>query len=101
MPTRFPLTAVISVALLLAACADRSANIMGAGPSAGCHAVGAAGVLGQRLDERVMQEALRDSGALRTRVIPPGVVGVTGDVDPMRLNIQLDAQGRIHRMVCG
>ncbi len=73
---------------------------MGASSGLGCHAAGAASVLGNSLDEHTLQEALRGSGALRSRVIQAGGVA-SPDVDPMRLNIQVDADGRIRRMVCG
>lgn len=94
-----PLTACL--ALVLTACAAPSTRTMGAGPSTGCHAAGAASLLGQPLDEPVLMQALRDSGALRSRVLPAGAAAIAGSADPMRLNIQLDAQGHIHRMVCG
>ena len=85
---------------VLAGCTTASTRVMGAPSGLGCHAAGASAVLGSSLDEHTLQEALRGSGALRSRVIQPGGVGTT-DVDPMRLNIQLDADGRIRRMVCG
>ena len=95
------IAAVLSTSVILAACGSPSANVMGAAPSTGCHAAGAQALLGQRLDDMVLQEALRDSGALRTRVLPPGSAAMAGNADPMRLNVELDPQGRIHRMVCG
>jgi len=95
------LAAVLSTSMILTACGSPSANVMGAAPSTGCHAAGAQALLGQRLDDMVLQDALRDSGALRTRVLPPVSAAVAGNADPMRLNLELDAQGRIHRMVCG
>lgn len=87
------------VSAALAACADRSTATMGAG-AATCHAAGAQSLLGQRLDEHVLQEALRASGGLRSRVLQPGAQPAA-NADPMRLNIELDGEGRIHRMVCG
>lgn len=72
---------------------------MGAAES-GCRAAGAQAVLGRPFDDMTEAEALRASGGLRTRVIPPGGV-VTMDHDPMRLNIELDDAGNIRRMRCG
>jgi hypothetical protein len=73
---------------------------MGAAPAT-CRAAGAEALLGQKLDDHVREEALRDSGGLRSRVIPAGAAATMNDADPMRLNIELDAEGRIHRMRCG
>lgn len=98
---RTSILSLLAGVAVLAACADRSTTAMGAAPSGGCHAAGAQAVLGQRFDDRVMREALRGSGALRSRILPPGSATSVGDVDPMRLNIELDAQGHVHRMRCG
>lgn len=87
-------------AAALCGCAASSTKVMGAAPSSGCHAAGAQAVLGQTFDEHTLQEALRGSGGLRSRVLQPGALATT-DVDPMRLNIHVDEQGRIRRMVCG
>ncbi len=88
------------VAAALSACASRSTSVMGAGP-ASCHAAGAQALLGQKLDDHVLEQALRDSGGLRSRVVPAGAAITNDRPDPMRLNIELDAQGRIHWMRCG
>ncbi|MHB1123542.1 MAG: I78 family peptidase inhibitor [Ramlibacter sp.] len=89
-----------SVLAVLAACAGSpdTASMGAAEPV--CRAAGAEALLGRQLNEMVLAEALRASGGLRTRVIPPGGV-VTLDHDPMRLNIELDAAGTIRRMRCG
>jgi hypothetical protein len=97
---RHPFTIILCAAVLGGCAASSSTRVMGGASGLGCHAAGAAGVLGSRVDEHVLEEALRGSGALRSRVIQPGGVGTT-DVDPMRLNIQVDDTGRIRRMVCG
>ncbi len=72
---------------------------MGAAQSA-CRAAGAQAVLGRPFNDMTETEALRASGGLRTRVIPPAGV-MTMDHDPMRLNIELDDAGNIRRMRCG
>jgi hypothetical protein len=97
---RYPFTIILCAAVLGGCAASSSTKVMGGASGLGCHAAGASAVLGSSLDEHVLQEALRGSGALRSRVIAPGSSATT-DVDPMRLNIQLDEAGHIRRMVCG
>jgi hypothetical protein len=87
-------------AAAVSACASHSTSVMGAGP-ASCHAAGAQALLGSKLDEHVLEQALAASGGLRSRVVPAGAVITNERPDPMRLNIELDAQGRIHWMRCG
>lgn len=90
----------IAAAAALAACAaSPDTAVMGAAESV-CRAAGAQAVLGRPFNDMTEAEALRASGGLRTRVIPPGGV-VTMDHDPMRLNIELDDAGNIRRMRCG
>lgn len=89
-----------AVAAALAACAPSPETAsMGAAPSV-CRAAGAQALLGQQLTDAVLAEALRAAGGLRTRVVPPDAV-VTMDHDPMRLNVEVDADQRIRRMRCG
>lgn len=94
MALRLTLTAV--VLLSLAACAGDSSRI----PQAQCHAVGAEGVLGKTADEQVIDQAIRGAGAMRSRVIKPGA-SVSTEIDPLRLNIEVDETGRIRRLRCG
>ncbi|HWI81797.1 I78 family peptidase inhibitor [Ramlibacter sp.] len=92
--------ALATAAAALAGCAARPDTAsMGMGESR-CRAAGAQAVLGRQLDAVTAAEALRSSGGLRTRVIPPGGM-VTLDHDPMRLNIEVDDRGTIRRMRCG
>ena len=86
--------------LALAACADRPPTATMGINAATCRAAGAEAVLGRQVSDLVLDEALRASGGLRTRVIPPGGM-VTLDHDPMRLNIEVDDSGKIRRMRCG
>jgi hypothetical protein len=97
---RSALLIVGCLAATLCACADRSTSTMGAA-AATCRAAGAQALLGQKVDEHVLEQALRSSGGLRSRVVPAGAAITTDHADPMRLNIELDAEGRIHRMRCG
>jgi hypothetical protein len=92
---------LITVALTQAACGSlfgsTSASGMGA---ARCTAANAKEYLGQELEPHTVDEARAHSGALRSRVIKPGDP-VSTDVDPLRLNIELAPNGRIHRLRCG
>jgi hypothetical protein len=95
------LIALATGVFVLAGCAGSSTSRMGAGIApAQCHAAGAEAVLGQPIEAQLVEQALAGSGALRSRVIRPGQA-VTLDLDPLRLNIELDADGRIHRLRCG
>lgn len=85
-----------AVLLSLAACAGDSTRI----PQAQCHAVGAEAVLGKNVDEQIVDQAIQGSGAMRSRVIRPGA-SVTQELDPLRLNIEVDETGRIRRLRCG
>lgn len=84
----------------LGGCAQSAGTASMGAPPAQCRAAGAQSVLGRPFNDMTEAEALRASGGLRTRVIPPGGV-VTMDHDPMRLNIELDDAGTIRRMRCG
>ena len=97
-PAKHPRTFAFACLLALVACADQPPRE--GIQDARCHAAGAESVLGRNLDARVIEEAIAGSGALRTRVIRPGSSATT-DLDPLRLNIEVDQSGRIRRMVCG
>lgn len=94
------LPVAVSVFALLSACAPSPDTASMGAAQAVCRAAGAEAVLGRPFSDMTEAEALRASGGLRTRVIPPGGV-VTMDHDPMRLNIELDDAGKIRRMRCG
>lgn len=96
----FKLSTIPPMLLALAACADRAPTTTMGMNGAACRAAGAQAVLGRPFNDMTEAEALRASGGLRTRVVPPGGV-VTMDHDPMRLNIELDDAGNIRRMRCG
>lgn len=97
---RHRLLVIAAGTAVLGACAQPPGTSSMGAPAAQCRAAGAEALLGRQLDDMVQAEALRASGGLRTRVIPPGGV-VTMDHDPMRLNIELDDAGNIRRMRCG
>src|SRR4051812_24406998 len=96
------LSALFAVALSQVACgslsgSSTSASGMGA---ARCTAANAREYLGQELEVHTVDQARAHSGALRSRVIKPGDP-VSTDVDPLRLNVELGANGRIRRLRCG
>ena len=90
------LTFTTAILLSLAACASDSGNIK----QARCHPVGAEAVLGKTVDEQTIDQAIVGAGAMRSRVIKPGA-NVTMELDPLRLNIEVDETGRIRRLRCG
>lgn len=66
-----------------------------------CRAAGATATLGQPLDDRTKELARMGAGAVRDRVVPYRAPSPTRDVDPQRLNIEVDGSGVIQRLRCG
>jgi hypothetical protein len=94
-----------SMLIVLAATVLSACGSLGDSPTTGisqaqCRAAGAQAVLGKTADDHVVGDAIVASGAMRSRIIRPGS-SVTMDHDPLRLNIEVDAENRIRRMVCG
>ena len=95
--------AAVFAASLLPGCAGVEGlfNTTAPGAQPGrCVAAGAQSVLGKTTEARVISEAILGAGAARSRVIRPGD-RVTTDVDPLRLNIEVDEANRITRLRCG
>jgi hypothetical protein len=88
--------ACIAAALLLAACSSEPTL-----PQARCHAAGATAELGKPLDDRTRELARMGAGAVRADVVPYGIPVVRHDVDPQRLNIEVDRERVIQRLRCG
>ena len=65
-----------------------------------CSVQGLGELVGRRASQSLGAEALRLSGARSLRWIRPGDA-VTMDYRPDRLNVNLDAQGRVDRFACG
>ena len=92
--------------LLLAACTTTAEGEPPAGgsgePVAGrdCNADGQQDLVGRPATAELGAEALRRSHSRTLRWIRPGDA-VTMDYSPQRLNINLDAQGRVERFNCG
>jgi hypothetical protein len=98
--------AVLSAVGALAACGTVNNLIGGGTTSAGmgpatCRAANARDFLGQELDPRVVDNARAYAGAMRTRVVKPGDVVTRGDVDPLRLTVEVNDAGKIRRLRCG
>lgn len=70
-------------------------------PEARCRAAGAAAQLGQPLDDRTRELARMGAGAVRADVVPYGVPARRREVDPQRLNIEVDQDQVIQRLRCG
>lgn len=99
----FKTIAAVLAAVLLPACTTLEGLFDSPTPGrqqARCQAAGAQFVLGQTTEPRVVSEAIVGAGALRSRIIRPGDA-VTQDVDPLRLNLEVDESNRIRRLRCG
>src|SRR6476620_11819754 len=92
----FRLAIGLPILLVLGACGSTDPAL----PEARCRAAGAEAELGKTVNEKVADDARYAAGAMRMRVIRPGQ-SVTTDVDPQRLNIEVDETGRIRRLRCG
>ena len=69
-------------------------------PAGTCSTDRLARLIGRAGTPELGAEAQRRSGAARLRWIRPGDM-VTMDFSPQRLNIHLDAQGRVDHFACG
>lgn len=87
---------IILAALATIACATAQEPTS----SGGCNADGLRDLLGRDANAALNEEALRRSGARQLRRIRPGDA-VTMDFQEDRLNIYVDAQGRVERFQCG
>lgn len=87
---------LVPAMLSLAACATAEA------PPApgGCNAAAASAYVGKSADATTVEAARRAAGAERVRTIRPDQM-VTMEYLEGRLNLYLDANGRIERIACG
>ena len=92
--------AAVFAALLLAGCATVTEKPPQLARTGTCDAAPAAGLVGREGTAALGAEALRLTGASRLRWRRPGAM-VTMEFSPGRLNLHLDDQGRISRIVCG
>ncbi|WP_343592152.1 I78 family peptidase inhibitor [Paracidovorax wautersii] len=65
-----------------------------------CNAQPAQGFVGQMSTAKVVEAARVSSGANMARVLRPGQM-ITKEYDTQRLNLQIDATGRITSVNCG
>ncbi len=88
--------------LVLAGCATAPAPAPApAGPGGGaCNAAAAQFVVGRNADAAMQEAARLRSGARIVRTLRPGQV-VTMESSGERLNLELDAGGRVVRVRCG
>lgn len=103
---QFALVLPLALASGLAACASTGdepaappadAAADGAGM---CNAAPAQQYVGSMADEATVQAAVRASGAAQSRVIDPDTM-VTMEYREDRVNLWLDAAGKIDRITCG
>jgi hypothetical protein len=99
--------AASTVALFTAACATAMPEDGGANPTApapeapgSCNAEAVRDLVGRPNSAELGVDAQRRSGARTVRVIRPGDA-VTMDYRVDRLNIELDADGKVARFNCG
>lgn len=71
-----------------------------ASPEPECDASQVQGLVGQALDDAKAEQARTDASAKSVRVLEPGAV-VTMEFDSKRLNIEVDAAGKITAVRCG
>jgi hypothetical protein len=84
-------------ALALAGCATAAPPPALSGQ---CHVDNLGDLVGRPADAALGADAMRRSGASRLRWIRPGDM-VTMDYSAGRLNVHLDAQGRVEHFACG
>lgn len=92
--------ALLPAAVLLSACSAWG-NRQAAVPEAQCHAARASAFLDRKADDVTLNEAMVHAGAVRREVVPYGAGSRRGDVDPQRLNVEVDPTGVIRRLRCG
>lgn len=86
---------LLPAALVLAGCATPSPTMRGQ-----CNADAAQGHVGHQATPAMVEAARKDAGADSVRTLKPGQV-VTMEYLAGRLNLYLDADGKIERIACG
>ncbi len=100
-----PMPALLAATALLAACAtskpEASAGEATADASpASCNADAANAFIGKLADDATLDDARKAAGARTARMLKPGQA-VTMEYLGDRLNLYLDAGGKIERIGCG
>jgi hypothetical protein len=75
-------------------------TIDAAPPAQTCDASQVQGLVGQKVDDAIAEQARSDAGARRVRLLKPDQM-VTMEFDGERLNLEVDAEGRITSVRCG
>jgi Peptidase inhibitor I78 family len=92
---------VVGASIALTGCiAEKEPPSPAASPETPCRIDAAAALIGQQSSQELAAEALKRTGARTVRWIWPGTA-VTMDYQFDRLNIELDAAGRVTRFGCG
>jgi hypothetical protein len=92
-----------ALVLALQACAQPAAPPppqRPAAPEGQCNSAGAEFAIGHVAGEALSSQAATRAGASRVRVLRPGQM-VTQEFDASRLNLEVDASGRVVRVRCG
>ncbi|HYE41037.1 MAG TPA: I78 family peptidase inhibitor [Ramlibacter sp.] len=101
---RLSLLLGLTFSATLAGCATAPPPSGGPAPApptvVACEAGPAQSVVGQVATASVVEDARQRAGARSARVLRPGQV-VTMEFDATRLNLDVDAQGRVVRVRCG
>lgn len=96
--------ALVAVPLLMGCAAvppgEEPVPVAGEAGDNRCNTGPLSGLVGRQADQALGAEALRLSGARVLRWIRPDDA-VTMDYSEQRLNIHLDARGRVERFACG
>ena len=107
--TSFAAMASLGVAALMAGCASHGqapaaaptpTQAQAPAPEALCNAQPAQAAVGQSSTASVVESARGRSGARMVRILRPGQM-VTKEFDTQRLNLEVDANGRILAVRCG
>lgn len=95
-------TGTLATLAVLAGCANPGPATGPTGAPLGgtCNAAPAQPFVGQNSTAKVVEAARVRSGALMVRILRPGQM-VTKEFDAQRLNLEVDANGRIVAVRCG
>lgn len=85
----------VAIALLASGCATAPSS-----NTATCNADKAQALIGRPWSDELQPQALKLSGARTLRPIPPGTA-VTMDYRADRLNVEIDAGGKVTAVRCG
>ena len=93
-------TGTLATVALLAGCASPATGPTGAPLGGTCDAAPAQSFVGQNTTAKLMEAARVRSGALMVRVLRPGQM-ITKEFDAQRVNLEVNAAGRIVAVRCG